>query len=71
MTMRESIIADAAVDTAMGLLDEGYDAAGVCVACGDAVESGVEPDAECYACQACGAQAVYGAEQVVLIWGEM
>jgi len=39
---------------------------GFCVACGEDAE-GVEPDAERYECEVCGAKAVYGAEQLLLM----
>jgi hypothetical protein len=39
---------------------------GLCIACGEEVY-GIEPDAEGYACEACGAEeAVYGAEELLL-----
>ena len=38
---------------------------GLCIRCG-ADTSGVEPDAERYPCDECGAEAVYGAEQLIL-----
>lgn len=37
---------------------------GICIACG-ADADGCEPDAERYRCEACGARAVYGAEQLL------
>lgn len=39
---------------------------GFCIHCG-AKTHGVEPDAEKYRCEECGKQAVYGAEQILLI----
>ena len=36
---------------------------GFCITCGAEAE-GVEPDAEKYICEACGALVVYGAEQI-------
>ena len=39
---------------------------GFCVACGVEYESGIEPDAERYECEACGEEAVYGAEELLL-----
>lgn len=39
---------------------------GICRECGE-TQSGVEPDAEEYTCEACGEQAVYGAEQLLLM----
>lgn len=38
---------------------------GLCIACG-AEAYGVEPDARKYKCEACGAHAVYGAEELLL-----
>lgn len=40
---------------------------GFCMACG-AEADGVEPDARKYTCEECGAQAVYGAEQLLLMF---
>ncbi len=42
------------------------DSGGFCTACG-AAAYGVEPDAREYECEACGACAVYGAEELVLM----
>ena len=39
---------------------------GFCLACGNEAH-GVEPDAERYECEACGAPLVYGAEQLLLM----
>jgi predicted RNA-binding Zn-ribbon protein involved in translation (DUF1610 family) len=39
---------------------------GFCVACGAEV-MGVEPDAEKYECEGCGANKIYGAEQLLLL----
>jgi hypothetical protein len=39
---------------------------GFCVGCG-AEAYNVEPDAERYECEACGAPKVYGAEQLLLL----
>jgi len=38
---------------------------GICLTCGAEAE-GVEPDAERYDCEGCGAPMVYGAEQLLL-----
>lgn len=43
----------------------GLDNPGFCLECGEEAE-GVEPDAEGYECEACGAEAVYGAEQILI-----
>jgi hypothetical protein len=40
---------------------------GLCLACGEWSEGGVEPDAEDYKCTDCGAMAVCGAEQAMLL----
>lgn len=40
---------------------------GLCLACGEDQE-GCEPDAEHYECDSCGERAVFGAEQLVLMW---
>lgn len=39
---------------------------GFCTACG-ADADGVEPDARRYECQACGAHAVYGASELLIM----
>ena len=41
---------------------------GICVRCGQEQE-GVEPDARKYECDSCGANAVYGAEELLLATG--
>jgi hypothetical protein len=38
---------------------------GFCLACGTEAE-GCEPDARQYRCESCGADAVYGAEEILL-----
>lgn len=38
---------------------------GFCLACGFE-QHGVEPDAEGYACESCGAHEVWGAEQILI-----
>jgi Zn finger protein HypA/HybF involved in hydrogenase expression len=38
---------------------------GFCTCCGEETE-GVEPDAEDYHCEACGADAVYGADELLM-----
>jgi hypothetical protein len=42
------------------------DSRGFCLECG-AEAYGVEPDAREYKCEACGARAVYGAEELLLM----
>ena len=44
-------------------LTENY--GGICVQCGDQAY-GVEPDARQYRCEACGAEAVFGVEELVI-----
>jgi len=39
---------------------------GWCLACGEEAY-GIEPDARKYKCEACGARAVYGAEEMVVM----
>ena len=39
-----------------------------CVVCG-AEESGIEPDARKYVCESCGENAVYGAEELLIMVG--
>ena len=39
---------------------------GICIACG-ADTYGVEPDARRYECEACGARAVYGVEELLIM----
>jgi hypothetical protein len=43
---------------------------GVCLACGEFTCGGVEPDAESYECEACGAKSVCGTENA-LVMGEL
>lgn len=40
---------------------------GFCRACGEQAD-GVEPDAERYTCESCGAAQVYGAEQLLIMY---
>lgn len=41
---------------------------GFCIACG-AYHDGVEPDARKYECEECGESKVYGAEEILLMFG--
>jgi predicted RNA-binding Zn-ribbon protein involved in translation (DUF1610 family) len=41
--------------------------AGGCIACGAIVESDIEPDARGYKCPECGAMAVYGLEELLIM----
>ena len=55
-------------------LDEVLEAAemdaniGFCIACGEQAFD-VEPDARKYECESCGEHKVYGAEELLLVWG--
>jgi hypothetical protein len=40
---------------------------GVCLACGEIKEGGVEPDAEYYNCNACGENQVCGVEHALIM----
>jgi hypothetical protein len=51
-----------AVERQMTTLDN----PGFCIKCGNE-QDGCEPDARGYECEACGAHAVYGAEELLLI----
>jgi hypothetical protein len=42
------------------------DGTGFCIECGNE-QSGCEPDARKYECDCCGAHAVYGAEELILM----
>ena len=42
----------------------GLESPGLCTSCGAEADQ-VEPDAEGYVCDACGEEAVYGAEQLL------
>jgi len=41
--------------------------AGLCLACGEVADSGCEPDARGYKCEACDASKVYGLEECLLM----
>ena len=57
------------VKTAMGLMEEDIcTIEGVCIKCGE-IAHGVEPDAEKYKCENCETNTVYGAEQIVFLFG--
>lgn len=47
---------------------EADDGLGFCIACG-AEASGVEPDARNYVCENCGEHKVFGAEELVFMYG--
>lgn len=40
---------------------------GFCLKCGEQAD-GVEPDARRYECESCGANAVYGSEEIVMMF---
>lgn len=63
--IHESVTADRvceAVERHMTTLDN----PGFCIACGEEAE-GCEPDARRYRCDSCGARAVYGAEELLIM----
>ena len=41
---------------------------GICLACGESAY-GVEPDARKYTCESCGEPRVYGAEELLIMFG--
>jgi hypothetical protein len=60
----KSVTDDAIVD-AVERSHASLDNPGFCLVCG-AEKDGVEPDAENYDCEACGAEQVFGAEELLL-----
>ena len=54
------------LDLAMAACEEA-DNLGYCTECGEE-HSGIEPDACEYVCESCGADAVCGAEEIVLMY---
>jgi len=62
MAMHPSIT----LDTILAAVEDDY--IGICVRCGQEQE-GVEPDARKYECESCGANAVYGAEELLMATG--
>ena len=46
------------------------DYSGFCIACGEPAYN-VEPDAREYTCESCGAQRVYGAEEIAIAFPEL
>lgn len=46
-------------------LDE--DNCGLCIRCGESTIGGVEPDARKYECEACEANGVYGAQELLMM----
>jgi len=55
------------IDQILEAVESGDDV-GFCLACGEE-NYGVEPDARRYACEACDAPKVYGAEELLLMVG--
>ena len=41
---------------------------GFCISCGEE-SHGIEPDARKYECESCGAPCVYGAEEILIMFG--
>ena len=58
-------VTDEAIMAAVEGGQTGLDNPGFCIMCGTEAE-GVEPDARRYRCEACGAECVYGAEELML-----
>lgn len=48
--------------------DESLDNSGFCLACGERADN-CEPDASEYKCHSCGKYEVYGAEQILIMFG--
>jgi hypothetical protein len=63
----ETIMAKLSIEQVMDAVESGEDM-GFCLACG-AEAYGVEPDARKYECEDCGANKVYGAEELLLMVG--
>jgi hypothetical protein len=63
----ETIMAKLSIEQVMDAVESGEDM-GFCLACG-AEAYGVEPDARKYKCEDCGANKVYGAEELLLMVG--
>jgi hypothetical protein len=64
MNMHKSITTERIME-ACERYQQSLDNPGFCITCGAEAE-GVEPDAEKYTCEACGAPSVYGAEQILI-----
>jgi hypothetical protein len=58
-------LTDDAILEAVERYNVSLDNPGFCLVCGCEVD-GVEPDARHYRCEACGADAVFGAEELLL-----
>lgn len=50
--------------TAEEVMDSGN---GACLACGERVEGGIEPDAREYTCESCGENKVYGLQELLFM----
>jgi len=59
-------LTDAAILDAVERRMTDLDNPGFCLICGNEAE-GVEPDARNYTCEACGAEQVFGAEELMLV----
>jgi hypothetical protein len=59
-------LTDAAILDAVERRMTDLDNPGFCLICGNEAE-GVEPDALNYTCEACGAEQVFGAEELMLV----
>jgi hypothetical protein len=67
MTLHPSITIERVLEAAQSQMTS-LDNPGICIACGEDAD-GCEPDARKYPCDACGAQAVYGAEELLIMLG--
>ena len=54
------------IEEALTRANQNCDNPGFCLACGEDAE-GVEPDARKYQCEVCGAPAVYGAQECLIM----
>jgi hypothetical protein len=61
ITMHESVTLDRVMEAV-----QDDDNMGFCLACGEEA-FGVEPDARNYECESCGANRVYGAEEILIM----
>lgn len=66
MKMHESLTPERILEMAESSMMDG-EYRGACVACGEESEDSVEPDARRYRCSACGANQVYGGEELLLM----
>lgn len=64
MKLHRSITPDRIMD-AVTRRNTTLDNPGFCIACGEDAD-GCEPDARGYACESCGAEEVYGAEELLM-----